>query len=301
MNRLHYILGCLLLLFASVFTSCEKDPTIREVHEDLIIEDNLIPPYNGVSTIEIQNYVNKLYIELYGREPLAQEMSNGVAILVSGNLDSTVRASFVDQLMTSQEYYDRLDDILRNNFLEGFDSLSVVYQINLFRTIAQQDSINGGVQYIFLNVEIDRMVALQNAKNDYRLGNISLNEFYARYVYNFFYDEVNMGSENFVIACFENLLKRLPTDIELENGVKMVDGESIEIFLTAGDSKLDFVEIVTHVNEFYQGVITDFYATTLVREPTSHEVTTQSIELKSTGDMQAFQRSILISEEYAGF
>ncbi len=54
-------------------TSCKK--------EDRFIANNNVPNYYGVSTIKVKNYINRLYIDLIGREPLDIEMDSLVNIL----------------------------------------------------------------------------------------------------------------------------------------------------------------------------------------------------------------------------
>ena len=67
---------CLFMCSLSVFffASCEKDLIERDVHENLVIDSNTIPPYLGVTSIKVKNYINQLYIDLTGLEPLDDEM-----------------------------------------------------------------------------------------------------------------------------------------------------------------------------------------------------------------------------------
>ena len=64
----YYVL--LLLAFAAVWSSgCEKDSI---VHENLIIDKNTPPENNNVSTLQLNNYLNNIYILIYmvGRPPM---------------------------------------------------------------------------------------------------------------------------------------------------------------------------------------------------------------------------------------
>ena len=54
-------------------SSCKKDPDI--------ISNNDAPYYGEISTLLLENYVNRIYIDLIGREPLDNEMLNDVQFL----------------------------------------------------------------------------------------------------------------------------------------------------------------------------------------------------------------------------
>ena len=59
----------LLILGFSVLVlfSCEKD---------VLIEDNDAPYCGGVPTVLVEFYVNRVFIDLIGREPFDEEMEN---------------------------------------------------------------------------------------------------------------------------------------------------------------------------------------------------------------------------------
>ena len=82
MNR--YIIYSLLFLF--IISSCKKEASIN------IIADNDAPGYDryedsitygGIPTILLENYVNRIYIDLLGREPFDAEMQRDVQYLRS--------------------------------------------------------------------------------------------------------------------------------------------------------------------------------------------------------------------------
>ena len=64
------IVYILVLLFFT--SSCKKDN---------IIPDNNAPYYDEIPTLLLENYVNRAYIDLLGREPLDDEMINDVQFL----------------------------------------------------------------------------------------------------------------------------------------------------------------------------------------------------------------------------
>ena len=67
-RKLVYII-CIIFLISS----CKK--------EDNIIPNNNAPYYGEVPTLLLENYVNRCYIDLLGREPLDGEMIEDVQFL----------------------------------------------------------------------------------------------------------------------------------------------------------------------------------------------------------------------------
>ena len=61
------------LIIVLSISSCKKDADI--------ISNNDAPYYGEIPTILLENYVNRIYIDLIGREPLDGEMQNDVQFL----------------------------------------------------------------------------------------------------------------------------------------------------------------------------------------------------------------------------
>ena len=294
----------LLLLFGLfAASSCTKQEIIyQNEHVNVVIEDNEAPPYSGITTIQIEGYVNRMYIDLLGREPNLAERTEIVNALKNENLSAAIRTTVLTQLMSTPEYYDRFYTIYSDALLDGVLEIEVNNFATIFTNLYNQAVANGEttLAQIYLDL-VTGLTDLLNAKQDYADGLISVNAFLARMVNNFIYDEINMGSENFVIACFEGLFNRQPTETELESGITMVDGFSAQLLLKDGNTKDDFVEIMTTVPEFYQGLVIDIYLQLLSRQPDSQEMGNGTITLSQNSDYQAVQRSVMITDEYAGF
>jgi hypothetical protein len=287
------------LTLISLFGSCQKDEI---VHENLIIENNTPPPNDGISTLELQNYINNLYIDLFGRAPTEGEMEERSTALREADFSAEGRAAIIEDMMASYEYYKNINVLTTQELLVDADSLSIVYQIDLYEYFIELNNLSGDtISNYYLEYEIDKMEKLLSAPGDFYSGTIGLNEYYKRFIHNYFYDEVNMGSLNFVVACFENLFNRLPTVEETADGIAMVDGVSSQLFLIDGSSKIDFIQIVTNHLEFYQGLVADIYSTFLAREPNSWEMSTYALQLQEENHFNAVKSIILQSEEYAGF
>ena len=65
-------------LVCGFLVSCKKDGEI--------IPDNNAPYYDGIPTVVIENYINRLFIDLIGREPLDVEMVSELAALKAAEM-----------------------------------------------------------------------------------------------------------------------------------------------------------------------------------------------------------------------
>ena len=292
-----------LILFVFTFDGCKKSDLEREVHENLVIGGNDPPNYDGVTTIEVKNYVNRMYIDLVGREPTDTELDIDANSLIAAKFSIASRIAVIDVLLGSSEYYDRFYDIAGGKLLNGADSLDIKRPIQIYTFLKYQADTTGDsvLSYIF-GLELDKLNALMNVTNDYKAGNITINQYYAILLNNNIYDDINMGSDNFVVSCFENLYNRYPTVAERDAGVNMVNGAATAVFLIDGNTKVDFITIVTTVDEFYEGLVLDSYKNLVLRDPTSFEMGSHTDSLvNGTYGYQDMQRKVLITEEYAGF
>lgn len=292
-----------LILSFSFFLACTKKETINQIdHINVIIDDNTAPPYNQVTTIQIQNYINKTYIDLLGREPLQQELEDHTHLLKSNNLSLQSRTLLLDQLMENPLYYDRFFETYSVAYLNGVAEQIILQYINELENLKTQAEQMGDLTLAqFYQIEIDKLEDLQAASADYENKAISISEFMQRICYNLLYDEINMGSENFVLSCFENFLKRFPTEQERAAGVNMVNGFSSQLLLQDGSTKKDFIEIITSTPGFYEGLAIDIYRQLLARSPNSEEMNDATTQLTEDPDYQAIQKNVMVSAEYAGF
>lgn len=280
--------------------ACKKTE-IQEINEPYLVEGNDPPDYSGVTTLQIQNYVGRVYIDLLGEQPSVDVLQEKVEALQADDLSPETREAFVLQLMEDDEYYVNVYNYTAGQFINGVARSEIEEQVALYQYIIEQYYDQGEVQLAqYLEYELQKLVDLVSADTDWAAGVITSNEFYGRFCYNVIYDEINMGSENMVISCFENLFGRYPTNAELVNGVTMVDGISAVLLQQNGNSKTDFVQIVTHTPEFYLGRVYEQYQRLLTRQPTPIEEQNGSDLLAQEG-LQAFQVSVLITDEYAGF
>lgn len=296
MRQTKYLLVLLLPLLSY---SCSRDSV---VHEDLIIDGNVAPPIDGVAEITLNNYINNLYIDLYGRAATEDEISDHVTYLKENNYAESARKVIVEELLNNWDYYKNFNLLTSQKLLVNLDSFSLKSQIDYWVYIIDLLNATGmETEAYYYTYENNRLLLLSTAHVDLYNGVIGIKEYYRRYIDNYFYDQVNMGSENFVVSCFTNLLHRYPTDDEKLQGVNMCDGGSGHLFLQDGSSKGDFIEIFVNSLEFYQGQVIEVYQAFLARLPESVEMNEYSLQMQEEDNFNNVKVDILISEEYAGF
>ena len=288
-----------------VFFSCEKD---------VLIGDNDAPYYGGVPTVLVEFYVNRVFIDLIGREPFDEEMENEVAFLRSYDLSMEGRDSLIIKLQTDTTYipgdssykfayYHRMYEILKVRMLEGASNA----EINQYSSNAYQRYVVDSIAGDMLNA-YKQLLAFHNLQDvikselQYYNGIIGIKDMHRRMIFNAVYDEINMNVFNYINAVFDNLLFRYPTLFEFDESYKMISDNTPQILLgQSGQSKYDFADIVCDSRGFYEGVIQWAYLTLLARVPTSEEVDKLMNKFYYDYDFQYIQRQIMISDEYAHF
>ncbi|MCS6917151.1 MAG: hypothetical protein RMK52_03615 [Chitinophagales bacterium] len=272
------------------------------VYVDTLIAGNDPPPYDGVSSLQLNIYINRMYIDLLGREATAAEQQLARETLQSDPRDPVRRDSAVAPLTRMPVYYDRLFELASQDFINGADSAEIAGIMFLIAYMWHLDSLAGNLQnYVFYQAELLKLDALLENTEQYQAGVITVNDFFRRLLENWFYDQVNMGSENFVKAAFDDLFLQHPTEAELAAGIAMVDNAPAILFGQNGNSKGDFALIVTQSDAFYEGLIRKTYRQLLARDPSTDELVRHLPLLKQTNNWQLLQRQIIISDEYAGF
>jgi hypothetical protein len=302
------ILKVFLVFVLAVFLdSCKKDGEI--------IPGNTAPYYDGVPNVLIENYINRLFIDLIGREPLDAEMTSELAILKEAGLSPSARYGLVNKLQTDTNfiqgdssykhaYYIRFYELSKARMLEG----AADYQINdqfiaILSFSVYADSISGDSFSMEIGRQKIRLLEdVLAIPYDYRMGSVEIRDVYARLLNNAVYDQINMNTFNFVNASFDDLFFRFPTQSEFDRGYDMVEFDKPEIlFGISGQNKGDYVSILANSKEFYEGMIRWLYQTWMAREPSTTEVYNHMMTFFQDHDVQKVQRAILISDEYANF
>jgi len=285
----------LFFFLSLLLSSCKKDP--------VIIQGNDAPPDYTIEQVTIENYVNKLYISLLGRKATAQEFSDGLALVKQNNFSKQSRENLVALLQNKTEFADNEFKYAQASFLDENDTTDARFWIVL---IDQQLSLAVDSDQIKQYIkEKNRLLPFITIADDLRSGKIDYVDMHKILVNNFIYDQVNMGTENFVVSMFQNYFSRYPSASELTNSKQMIDYDptattSPVVFLQLGNSKNDFINIFFSYREFYEGMVRMQYTRFLFREPLSEEMTSLTSSFKNTRDYKALQRYVLSSNEYAG-
>ncbi len=296
------LIGLAVLLFSS---SCKKE---------LVVENNQVPYYDEISTLLIENYVNRIYIDLIGREPLDSEMVAEVSFLRASDLTPASRESIIEKLQTDTNYvfgdstyqiayYKRFYELAKARVIEGASDQEIQEDINELVLQIMRDSMDGNwAAYELHQMELKKLTDIFAAEDQYRQGLIGIDTIFGRLINNRIYDFINMNTFNFVNASFDNLLYRYPTQYEFDKAYNMIEyNQSETIFGEAGGNKDDYVQILVSTDEFYEGCIIWAYQTLLARDPNSAETYNAMLDFIVTHNFQKVQKDIMITDEYAGF
>jgi hypothetical protein len=294
-----------ILLLVVVASSCKKGE---------LVPDNNAPYYDGIPTVKVQNYVNRLYIDLIGREPLDTEMIADVATLRAENLSMESRDLLITKLQTDTNYisgdssyfvayYQRLYNLFKFRLLEGASDAEIDVYMGLSQNDIFSDSLNGdslGMQRAKL--EVAKYQRVKAIPFELRSGVIDIRIAYARLLNNGVYDQINMNSFNFVRASFNDLFGRYPTQNEFDNSFAMVDANESRLVLgQPGQNKGDFINILVNATEFKEGLIRWAYKTFMARDATTAEVNALMQDFNTTLNFPRMQKEILKTDEYANF
>jgi hypothetical protein len=281
----------LALFIGLLFLSCNKT-------EEKIIGDNNPPADNTIPASLRINFINKVYISLIGREPETAEFNAADLTLRNSNFSSASRKTIVQEILNQDAFLDREFEIYRNDLMSGVDTAEISELITTFEFLLTNSTYMQ--QWPLIEIEKARLISLRNVGSELKNGTISLIEMQRRCVDNFYFDQLNMGSLNFVIACFQNLLLRNPTQFEQTEGVKMLDGFNGILFLQTGESKAQFQQIFFQSDDYFAGQIKLNYLRFMLRLPSSEEEVFYSSRLKSDGNIKTILIDLLSSDEYAG-
>jgi len=282
--------------------------------EDLVVVDGN-PPYStfNVSDIKIANYVNRLYIDLVGREPLDDELTLAVDRLKFGGLKRTIRDSLIRVLMTDTTfreneysykaaYVQNLYNLAKVRCLEGSSDGEIQQRIGVLAFGALQDSLEGNWDaYYQKQNQIRRNRAVLDSRQALYDG-MPYHQMYAFMIDNGVYDVINMNTFNFVRATFDQLLWRLPTEQEFNASFDMIQyNEPEELFGLPGSSKNDYVRILTESNEMLEGMLIWCFQVFMSRAPSPGETVTLLPAYNASRDINWLIAQLLVTDEYANF
>ena len=295
----------IIFILPILFTACKKEK---------FISGNTAPNYYGVPTIKVKNYVNRMFIDLVGREPLNTEMDSIVKLLEDNNLKYETRVEIIKNIQEDtvtqsngdnfkQLFYYNIYGQQKARFLEGAPDNELSQQVGINLTQARNDSLTGNM----LGYQFRKQVAklYQNVlecDTALRNGSIDFNEVCRRMCTNGIFDKINMNSFNYVNAVFDNTFYRFPTQDEFNSSYNMVEYNNSDLlFSQPGSNKYDMANIAMHCSEFNDGTITWIYRAYMSRFPKTNEIYHYSLHYKLNKDLDYIIREVIKTDEYANF
>lgn len=292
---------CLLIFFG-----CKKDA--------LIIEHTLIPSYTEVPTVLVENYVNRMYIDLLGREPLDAEMANDVSFLRSGELTFNTRVALITKLQSDttfregelsykHAYYHQIYDKSKGRMIEGASEHEINHEISLLQGAIIRDSLAGNEEQVMIHkYEQQKLIDVLNAELLYQNDSITLGTMLGQMANNKIYDIINMNSFNFIQASFDNLFFRFPTQHEFYTCFDIVEYNNSGILWgDTAQNKEEMISLWINSQEFMNGQIIWLYQAYHARNPTSAEMAHGMSKLYIEENIQELEQEIIATDEYAHF
>lgn len=298
-----FIAGLVIALFG---IGCKKE-------ENVTFSNNTIPDYDEVPSIIIENYVNRVFIDLIGREPTDLEMAAEAAALKSANMSVAARTTLVNKIMTStaalegdgsyrEAYIRKFYEDQKGRFLEGSSEANILEQFYILESVAYNDSLNGNILgYQVNSFEAAKLQLVLDSREELQNDSIVFEEMCYRMMYNSIYDNINMNSFNFINATFDDCFARFPTESEYESIFPAIEYNGAGmVFFQIINNKDEYLNALINSSEFDEGLVRWCYKALLARDATSYEVYTLTPVYANGSDFSAVQRNILISDEYAG-
>lgn len=276
--------------------------------EDLVYENNPVPPYTGVPTVLVDAYITRVFIDLIGREPLATELTTERTSMRAGDLGLEARSNLVTRLMGSDPaylpLYDRkLKDDLSGRFLGGFSQEAMEAELEDLLEMASSDSLQGNTAgYLYFTYEANRMERAMDAVSSYRLNVITWREVSRTYCDNSIYDEINMNSFNFINATFDDLFARYPTEAEFDQAYAAVELNASSVLLgTPISDATEYLQALVDNTEFDEGSVRWWAERLLVRPISDAEMVAWKQTVGTDVDIRVLQELLITSDEYADF
>lgn len=309
LNNLHKVFGYSICLAAiSFFSSCKTEYVDKRYDGNNALDPGSVP------TVKVENYVNRLYIDLLGRVPTFLEMQREVTALKDKKLSTEARVELIVKLQSDttysegdssyqKAYYQRVYDMVKARLCEGFADGEFTRFAGLAQfalTIARLEGDSIGVFQALEQIARNERVVL--SKQEYRFGSITLNEMFARMLDNNVYDNINMNTFNFVNASFDDLFYRFPTKQEFDASYQIIETNKIGPLMGKfASNKREYCLLLTSSDEFYEGTIKWVYLNLLNREPSPEETNALFTDFKADGNLQLLQQKLLVTDEYANF
>lgn len=255
-----------------------------------------LQPQNLITEEKAEAYVNRLYISLLGRKPTSYIVESEIRNLLNAEADSIYRVEMIEEILDSPEYLFHQYQEVRSDWLQDLDTITIREEFEKYRAkraiLANKDSWELYDEYL-LELELLLQIPSQLEHSE-----IMLSEVHRRCTDNLFYDEINMGTENFLVALFTDLFRRYPSTHELETCKKIINGQEEVVLREAGESREELLDIIFRSKDYVEGQIRRYYLKFMKEEVDATQLA-QFVELyQQSGNEKKVLISILSSEAY---
>lgn len=276
-----------LILLSLLLVSCTRD--------NIVPVDNL-PADSTITQIELENYINKTHIALLNRKPTQAELTQSLQQLDVDRYNRSIRDTYVLGIQDLDRSKWAIWQFLSDRILDGIDTTQVRESADIFQYRVDNSGTQNEKDYWqwLLDRTNNNLVALEGWYNQ----DSTYNSLVGWMVRMPIYDEINMGTENFVVSIYQHFYHRYPTDHELTQASKMVDRQWGLLYGVNGNSKADFLNIFLNQGEFQQGVIINAFESYLNRIPTTIESDKYHDHFNNGWDYLKLQRYLLTSSEF---
>lgn len=289
-----------------ILSSCKK--------ETIVVPDNDPASTINISRIKIENYVQRIFIDVIGREPLEYEMTENVERLQADSLKRSKRMEIVLELMNDETFREgeesyraayilNLYNLAKIRCMEGVSDGYIQSRINIAFSGALRDSLDGNWDSYYRRLNtIRKYQAVIDSRQHLFDRKIKFHHVFGKMINNGIYDEINMNTFNFVRAAFDELLWRLPTEEEFANSFDMIENEiPAQLFNLMGSNKEDFVKILIHSPAMAEGLIIWAFRIFLNRDPSPLEMATYLPDFIQSSEIDHIISEIIVTDEYANF
>jgi hypothetical protein len=289
--RLLFSLRGLSLLALFFFSGCKT-----KTWEVVDVKKNITGADPTASIYQIEAYIYNIYIGLTGRKPTSAEFASARQSLIASQANRVARGSFIRQIVSMDEFYYNLYNLMRKDLLEDADTSEISYEYSVaLGRLSDTIYASSWPRYLEIKKQYEDIMRIPQDLKDTTIGMTGL---YRRGTDNDLYDQINMGSENFIVSCFTFYLGRYPTFEELESGKKMVDSRQAVFFLQNGANKQDFLDIFFSSPHYKEGLIRRLFKRFLYREPNAAELEKYLVNLAEDQAYQELFVALFSSDEY---
>ena len=282
--------------------------------ENIQIANNQPSNYKGISTLKIENYVQRLFIDLMGREATDKERISFTMQLKEAELHDSCRNRLVNLLLLDTSYRagdssyrhafaQRIYDISKTRFLEGASDPDIYRFIGDLNFVISISRLNGDSisVYRYMNMK-SKYENVLNSRAKLLANSIDFRNMCAVMINNSIYDEINMNSFNYVNAVFDNCLLRKPTKNEFDRSYLIIEKNiPNQIFNLVAANKAEFCDAIVNSDAFHEAQIRWFYYVLLQREANTAEVSQLFFEFQKHHRIETVINFIVKSDEYAQF